>query len=124
MSPFKAKVIEIIRMVPQGKVVSYGQVAAYTGAPRAAREVGWVLREAKEDMPWWRVLNNAGKISIDGNMSADKNLQRKLLENDGVEVGENFVLDMEKYRWKLEPEAIKKLQLDSEYVDQVLAKYL
>jgi methylated-DNA-protein-cysteine methyltransferase-like protein len=123
MSPFKDSVISIIRMIPQGKVASYGQIAAYVGLPRAAREVGWILRGSKEDMPWWRVLNNAGKISIEGNMTADKVLQRKLLENDGVEVLEDFTLNMELYRWRLDAEVIKQLQLDDEYIQQLLVKY-
>ena len=123
MSPFKDRVISIIRMIPQGKVASYGQIAAYAGLPRAAREVGWILRGSREDMPWWRVLNNAGKISIEGNMQADKTLQRKLLENDGIEVLEDFTLNMERYRWRLDSETIKQLQLEEEYVQQLLAKY-
>jgi len=123
MSPFKDRVISIIRMIPQGKVASYGQIAAYAGLSRAAREVGWILRGSREDMPWWRVLNNAGKISIEGNMQADKTLQRKLLENDGIEVLEDFTLNMEKYRWKLDTETIKQLQLEEEYVQRLLAKY-
>jgi methylated-DNA-protein-cysteine methyltransferase-like protein len=110
-------------MIPQGKVASYGQIAAYAGLPRAAREVGWILRGSRGDMPWWRVLNNAGKISIEGNMQADKTLQRKLLENDGVEVLKDFTLNMEKYRWRLNSETIKQLQLEEEYVQQLLVKY-
>jgi methylated-DNA-protein-cysteine methyltransferase-like protein len=123
MSPFKDRVIQIIRMIPQGRVASYGQVAAYAGLPRAAREVGWTLRDSKEDMPWWRVLNNAGKISIDGNMSADKTLQRKLLEGDGIEVADDFTLDMEKYRWRLDTQTIKQLRLDDEYIEKLVTKY-
>src|SRR5438105_160774 len=67
-SPFKQKIIEVIRLVPHGKVVSYGQVAAYVGVPRAARQVGWILNqsEGKLDLPWWRVVNNKGYLSIRG----------------------------------------------------------
>ena len=78
MSPFTEKVVAIVRMIPQGKIASYGQVALYAGLPRAARQVGWVMREVQEDMPWWRVLNNKGRISIEGNWHADKHLQKKL----------------------------------------------
>lgn len=126
MSPFKDKVIQIIRLVPPGKVVSYGQVAAYAGVPRAAREVGWVLNGTQDpdSLPWWRVLNNKGYLSIRGNQEVDKNLQRKLLESEGIEVMDDFTLDMEKYRWKLDPESVKQLQLDEEYIERVLAKYI
>lgn len=126
MSPFKDKVIQIIQLVPQGKVVSYGQVAAYAGVPRAAREVGWILNSLENtiSLPWWRVVNNSGYLSIRGNQTADKVLQAKLLQNEEIEVSEDFTLNMEKYRWRLDLEVIKTLQLDNEYVEQKLAKYI
>lgn len=89
MSPFKDRVIAIVRMIPEGKVVSYGQVALYAGLPRAAREVGWILKsteggsgrsQVRVDLPWWRVINKEGKITIDGTKFHSKNLQKKLLE--------------------------------------------
>ncbi len=123
-SPFKQKVVSLVRLIPQARVASYGQIALYTGLPRAAREVGWVLRASKEDMPWWRVLNNAGKISIDGNMQADKGLQRRLLESEGIEVSDEFTLDMEKYRWIMSKDQLKKLQLSDEYIEMVMQKYI
>jgi methylated-DNA-protein-cysteine methyltransferase related protein len=121
MAPFTEKVIQIIRMIPQGKVASYGQIALYAGLPRAARQVGWILRESKEDMPWWRVLNNTGRISIEGNWQADKSLQKKLLERDGVVVSDEFILDIEKYRWKISREDATALQLSQEQIDKIIA---
>lgn len=123
MSPFKARVITIIRSVPRGKVVSYGQVALYAGLPRAAREVGWILRGSKEDMPWWRVINNAGKISIEGNWQADKRTQKQLLEADGVDVSQDMIVDMEKYRFIADEVQLKKFQLEPEYIQKVIEKY-
>ena len=66
MSKFKEKVIEVVSLIPFGKVVSYGQVALYIGIPRAARQVGWMLNRMEGDVqiPWWRVVNNQGRISI------------------------------------------------------------
>ncbi len=98
---FKAKVINFIKTVPKGKVVSYGQAAAVCGKPRGAREVGRILRSidtSKKVVPWWRVLNNRGVISIKGNWTADKELQGLLLRKEGVEVSEGLTLDIEKYR--------------------------
>jgi methylated-DNA-protein-cysteine methyltransferase related protein len=125
MSPFKEKVIQVIRLVPYGKVVSYGQVAAYVGAPRAARQVGWILRglENTVDLPWWRVINNSGRISIDGSLHNDKYLQRKLLQAEGVVVLENFTLDMEQYRYIAEDKTLKKLKLPEEYILMLHEKY-
>ena len=70
LSNFTQKVIEVVQSIPLGKVVSYGQVAVYIGVPRAARQVGWTLRGIEESvsLPWWRVINNKGRISIEGNL--------------------------------------------------------
>jgi methylated-DNA-protein-cysteine methyltransferase related protein len=124
-SPFKEKVIEVIRFIPPGKVVSYGQVAAYIGAPRAARQVGWILRgiENSVDFPWWRVVNNAGRISISGNFNADKRLQKKLLEAEGVIVLENFTLDIDQHRYVADDKTLRKLKLPEEYIRMLHEKY-
>ena len=102
---FKAKVINFIKTIPKGMVVSYGQVAAACGKPQGAREVGRILRNLDIDgnsrIPWWRVLNNRGVISIKGNWTADKELQKLLLKKDGVKVSEELEVDMGKYRFAL-----------------------
>jgi len=99
---FQGLVVDFIKTVPQGKVVSYGQVAAACGKPNGAREVGRILRAvdiSESNIPWWRVLNNKGVISIKGNWTADKQLQAKLLRQDGVEVSEDLIIDIDKYRY-------------------------
>ena len=99
---FKDKVITFIKKVPRGKVVSYGQVAAACGKPNGAREVGRILRSIDSSeipIPWWRVLNNQGVISIKGNWTASKELQMELLRKEGIEVNKDYTLDMKKYRW-------------------------
>jgi methylated-DNA-protein-cysteine methyltransferase-like protein len=125
MSPFKDRVIEIVSLVPPGKVVSYGQVALYIGAPRAARQVGWILRELGDNtkIPWWRVVNKNGKISISGNFQADKVLQRKLLQAEGVEVSDQFDLSIEKYRFAPDSKLLSKFQLSVNYLKDIRAKY-
>ncbi len=122
-SAFKNRVIDIIRLIPHGKVASYGQIALYAGLPRAAREVGWILKASKDDMPWWRVLNNSGRISIEGNWEADKGLQRKLLEAEAIAIREDFTLDIEQYRWRITQEEAKKLQLPPEEIERIMQKY-
>lgn len=98
---FKFKVLKIISSIPKGKVMSYGQIAAMSGSPKAARQVGAVLRGVEPDskMPWWRVINNKGEISIKGNWIATKELQKKLLEKEGIKVSDDFILDINKYRY-------------------------
>ena len=124
-SPFTQKVIQVIQSIPKGKVVSYGQVAAYIGIPRAARQVGWILRSLEDgvSMPWWRVVNNTGRISIEVNLHNDKELQKKLLQQEGVAVNEDYILNIEKYRFIADNELLVKWQLPKEYREKILEKY-
>lgn len=107
---FKEKVIVAVDIIPKGKVVSYGQVAAAAGSPRAARQVGWVLHGLDGDnkLPWWRVINNLGCISIKGNFYSTPLLQKKLLEKERVKVTSDFQIDIEKYRYHYSPTDLKK----------------
>lgn len=125
MSPFKQRVIDVVNQIPYGKVVSYGQVAAYVGVPRGARQVGWVLRQIEESvkLPWWRVINNTGRISIDGNLYSDKHLQKKLLEQEGIQIQEDFKLDIDHYRFIATDEQLKKFALEEEYINMLHGKY-
>lgn len=84
MTDFTENVIAIIRNIPPGKVMSYGQIAAMAGNHRASRQVSWILRSSggKYKLPWHRVLNGKGRISLpdhDGGLE-----QRLLLEEEGV----------------------------------------
>ncbi|SRR6266498_2348725 len=125
MTEFQDAILRVVRTVPAGKVVSYGQVAAYVGTPRAARQVGWALRsmEGTPDFPWWRVLNNAGKITIKGNWVNSAQLQKELLEAEGIKVSQLFGLDMQRYRFRPNARTLQGLKLDPVYIASVLAKY-
>lgn len=130
MSKFKNKVINIIKEIPKGEVASYGQVALYAGIPRAARQVGWILAnleidklESLYDLPWWRVINNAGRISIKGSKHHDAVTQKKLMEKEGIVVSKDLTFDIEKYRWRPSPEKIKSFELDEKYIFTALEKY-
>jgi methylated-DNA-protein-cysteine methyltransferase-like protein len=124
-SVFKTRVLEVIRMVPYGKVASYGQIALFVGAPRAARQVGWILNgtEGKIDLPWWRIVNNAGRISIKGTKYNDRELQRKLLRAEGVEVDEDMTFDIEAYRFRPDPKELKEMELTEEYINKLVEKF-
>lgn len=97
---FKEQVMEVVRTIPRGKVVSYGQVAAAIGKPRAARQVGWALYTLDGDnsVPWWRVINNEGYISIKGNVMSTPLAQKKYLESESIIVGKDLTIDIQKYR--------------------------
>ncbi len=126
MSPFKNQVLTIVRSIPEGKVVSYGQVALYAGLPRAARQVGWILNgtEGRIDLPWWRVVNTKGYLSIRGTQYTDKELQAKLLRAEGVQVAEDFTLSMKRYRYLPTAEELARFDLDESYIRLLLDKYL
>lgn len=106
---FKEKVIEVIKKIPKGRVVSYGQVAAACGSPRAARQVGWLLHtlDGNNNIPWWRVINNLGYISIKGNFMSTPLTQKKFLEAEGIIVTDDLKIDIEKYRYHLSPSHLK-----------------
>ncbi len=97
---FKERVLATVHLIPQGKVMTYGQVAAAAGSPRAARQVGGILRTTAdvERLPWWRVLNAAGKISIKGNAYATPLLQKQLLEAEGVAVSAEYAVSLHQYQ--------------------------
>lgn len=123
MSPFKTRIIHIVRAIPKGRVVSYGQVAAYAGIARAARQVGFIMREMEEDVPWWRVVNNSGRVSITGNWNADKPLQSKLLQAEGVGVKDDFTFDIEKYRFHPTNDQLREFQLKDADIESLITKY-
>ena len=124
MSEFIEKVVAVIRAIPPGKVMSYGQIAVYVGAPRGARQVGRILRNLdKEKLPWWRVINNSGRISIQGSLYNDKHIQKKLLASEGVIVSDAFTIDIEAYRFIATEKQLKQFQLNETYIDTVLRKY-
>ena len=80
---FERQVWRLVRRVPRGRVVTYGQVAALLGRPRAARAVGRAMSECPGDIPWHRVVNASGGISVRARM-AGMLTQRMLLGREGV----------------------------------------
>lgn len=125
MSPFEDTVLKIVRAIPPGRVMSYGQVALYAGKVNGAREAGNAMRALgkESDFPWWRVLNSAGEISIAGNPDANAVMQRDHLLKEGVAVSDSFRLDMDTYRWRAEESALHALGLDDWIVKSAVYKY-
>ena len=98
-SNFSERVWQIIAAIPKGKVTTYGDIALLAGSPRAARQVGGVLRRLPEGskVPWFRVINRHGRISLQGD---DLFRQRDALEAEGIEVSDAGEIELEKYRWE------------------------
>ena len=97
---FKLRVYAITRMIPRGKVATYGQVAALAGSARASRACGHVLRHsAGEELPWQRVINAQGRISGGGDIHRPL-LQRQLLEAEGVVFRRSGSCDLKKFLWE------------------------
>jgi len=93
-------VYRVVRRIPSGRVATYGQVAAMAGMPGAARQVGWALSALGEedDVPWHRVINARGEISPRGAREA-ADLQRAMLEAEGIEIGLRGRVDMKRFAW-------------------------
>lgn len=87
--------------IPRGRVATYGQVAEEAGLPRRARLVGRALRELppERELPWHRVVNASGSISPRGDGSSARR-QKRLLEDEDVEVNPGGRVDLERYRWR------------------------
>jgi len=100
---FFERVYQIVRQIPEGHVTSYGAIAKAIGAARSARMVGYAMNASHdlEDVPAHRVVNRngvlTGKHHFDGS-----NLMQQLLENEGIKVVNNQIVDFKKHYW--EPE--------------------
>ena len=96
-----APVYRAVKRIPSGEVSTYGAIAKLAGMPRAARQVGWALNALTEDddVPWHRVINARGEISGRGDPEYG-DLQRALLESEGVEFDRHGRVDLDRYGWK------------------------
>ncbi|MBI2597397.1 MGMT family protein [Candidatus Daviesbacteria bacterium] len=95
---FGDKVIEIVKKIPYGKVTTYGTVAALAGLPRGARLVGGILHFDIDEAPWHRVVNRHGFISTKC-LEHPQALQKALLQQEGIAVSKDFMIDLQKYGW-------------------------
>jgi methylated-DNA-protein-cysteine methyltransferase related protein len=96
---FFDRVYEVARQVPYGRVTSYGAIARYLGAARSARMVGYAMNGSlTEDVPAHRVVNRVGLLTGKHHFEGT-NLMQQLLENEGVKVKDNKVVDFEKLFW-------------------------
>ena len=96
-APFTQKVITILKEIPEGKVTTYGAVAALAGSPRSARQVVRILHSSSEKygLPWHRVINSKGYIAIKDPEGFEE--QRALLSMEGVFSDSHGKIDGSKY---------------------------
>jgi len=106
---FFEKVYQVAKLIPYGRVTSYGAIATYLGAARSARMVGWAMNASHnmDDVPAHRVVNRkgllTGKHHFDGT-----NLMQQLLESEGIEVVDNQIQDFTTLFW----DPLKELPLN------------
>ncbi|MCK4857323.1 MAG: MGMT family protein [candidate division Zixibacteria bacterium] len=95
------RIKDIIKQIPRGRVATYGLIAAQAGNPRAARQVVRVLRSSsrKDELPWHRVINRQGHISLKPNQGYE--LQKALLEEEGILFDDNDSIDLDRCLWSL-----------------------
>lgn len=93
---------EVVRRVPVGRVVTYGQVAVLAGMSGRARQVGYAMAALPDesDVPWQRVVNARGEVSARGGGRAFEHIQRALLEEEGVRFDDAGRIDLRRYRWE------------------------
>src|ERR1700741_444412 len=93
------RIYAAVRRIPRGRVATYGQIAGLAGLEGRARQVGYALHVAPPGLPWHRVINAQGCISA--RTSSDwGELQRRLLEAEGIEFDRDGCVDLHVFRWR------------------------
>lgn len=95
---FKERVYELVGRIPQGRVMTYGQIAAICGAAWAAWEVGQLAHFGPTDLPWQRVVNKQGGLAR-GYVPDGFEGQKRALEADGIIVSEDYTVDVQSLLW-------------------------
>lgn len=105
MDSFTIKVVKIIKSIPFGKVMTYGQIAFIAGNPFGARQVSRILHtlSLKEKLPWHRVINSKGMISLGGELGL---IQRSMLVDELIQFSNNKI-DLRVYGYQYEIEGEK-----------------
>lgn len=97
---FFEDVYEVVRLIPSGRVTSYGAIAAYLGSKRGARMVGWAMNNChvRPDVPAQRVVNRNGVLTGKNAFGSPTQMQ-ELLEAEGVQVKNDQVVSFETFFW-------------------------
>ena len=111
---YRERVYEIVRRIPAGRVMTYGQIADMLGEGYTARTVGFVMHSADEETtPWHRVINSQGGCST-GRVILPPDKQQRMLEAEGVEFNARGRCDLGRYRWIPDEEAERHRHRDEE----------
>jgi methylated-DNA-protein-cysteine methyltransferase-like protein len=94
---FRQRVQVLVAQIPKGRIMTYGQIAALCGNPRAARIVGGIAHFGSPDLPWQRVVNKNGGLA--SGYPGGKSGHRQVLEAEGVEVNNNFRVNVQELLW-------------------------
>jgi methylated-DNA-protein-cysteine methyltransferase-like protein len=92
-------VYDLVRRIPKGRVMTYGQIAVLLESRLSPRAVGWALHGCPRDVPWQRVVNASGGCSTDRLPGIPPGLQRAMLEKEGIAFRANGTLDLTRHRW-------------------------
>jgi len=101
---FSSRVKHAIKSIPAGKVATYGQIASIAGNHRAARQVAWILHSSstKDNLPWHRVINRKGEISLSPGEGFEK--QKQMLVNEGIVFDHKNRINLKQFLWNPEEE--------------------
>ena len=99
MQTFTTNVLTIIKQIPPGKIMTYGQVAAAAGSPKAARQVTRILHSmsAKYNLPWHRIVNIHGQLALKDQAARD--FQKQTLQEEGVEIEQGDRINLTRFRY-------------------------
>ena len=100
MSKFKERVEGLVAQIPAGRVMTYGQLAALCGNPRAARIVGGIAHFGDPDLPWHRVVNKQGGLA--SGYPGGKHGHKAHLQQEGILVSDDLTVDVKELLWKPE----------------------
>ena len=94
---FKDLVEQLVAQIPKGRVMTYGQIAALCGSPRAARQVGGIAHFGDSLLPWQRVVNKAGRLA--SGYPGGRSGHKQVLEDEGIKVSKDYYIKVTELLW-------------------------
>lgn len=106
---FRDRVHAIVRAIPRGRVITYGQIALLAGKPHGAREVGWIAHAGGAGLPWQRVVNHMGGLAK--GFTGGREGHRRALRRDGIRIRPGGRVDLKRHLWWPDARIRKRLRL-------------
>lgn len=118
---FKEKTEALVKLIPRGRVMTYGQIATLLGMPRAAQAVGWTAHYGDAEVPWQRVVNRHGRVAPGwpGGMAA----HASVLQSEGVPVDEEWQVDLPAHQWFPNATTARKAGLSEETLTELQMRF-